>query len=180
MEQNNVQNVVDKQNLNSTENTDTHTVEKNEGAFKVFQTKEDYQKAVDSLISSKLPKKEELDEFKKWQESKKTEAEKQTELTQTLTDTKNENISLKQENQILKSGVNIDDVDYILFKVSKMEGEFEDNLKDFLKENPKYLQTTEVTNTSKEDTGVAVTKNNEKTESGVTAILKEKHPELFN
>ena len=59
-----------------------------------------------------------------------------------------------------------------------MEGEFEDNLKEFLKENPKYLQK-EVT-LPVEDTGLPVTKINENAENGVTAILKQKHPDLFN
>ncbi len=119
-----------------------------------------------------------LEAYKKWQDDQKTETEKQSEFNQKLTDTTNENITLKQENLVLKSGVNADDVDYVVFKVSKMDGEFEDNLKEFLKENPKYLQK-EVT-LPVEDTGLPVTKINENAENGVTAILKQKHPDLFN
>lgn len=148
--------------------------EKNEKTFT--------QEEVNSLLAKerkKMPNKDELKEFNEWKDSKKTDAEKQTELTQKLSDTANENTSLKQENQVLKSGVNVDDVDYVLFKVSKMEGEFEDNLEDFLKNNPKYLKNKNVADTDDEDTGVSVTKNKEKAESGVTAILKAKHPELF-
>lgn len=179
MEQKDVQNVENTEEVNTTENTETQTAE--EKVEKTF-TQSEFTKALKDEVTRKtkgMPSKEELKQFNEWKESQKTEAEKQTELTQKITDTTNENISLKQENQVLKSGVNADDVDYVLFKVSKMEGEFEDNLKDFLKSNPKYLHKEEVTNASNEDTGVAVTKNNEKAENGVTAILKEKHPELF-
>lgn len=166
------------QTAEKTEETVTDTVTKAEEATVKTFTQEE----VNAMISKerkKMPSKEEMQKFNEWKESQKTEAEKQTELTQKITDTTNENISLKQENQVFKSGVNVDDVDYVLFKVSKMEGDFEDNLKEFLNNNPKYLHKEEGTNTSNEDTGVAVTKNNEKAESGVTAILKEKHPELF-
>lgn len=97
-----------------------------------------------------------------------------------MTDTESENTSLKQEIQVLKSGVNIDDVDYILFKVSKMEGEFEDNLKDFLKNNPKYLQTKKDTEETTTTNGTSVKKITEEANSGVNAILKQKHPDLFN
>ena len=41
MEQENVQNV---ETEVTTENTDTQTAKENEGAFKVFKTKEEYQK----------------------------------------------------------------------------------------------------------------------------------------
>ena len=64
-----------------------------------------------------------------------------------------------------------------MFKVGKMEGEFDENLVEFLKENPKF--------TTKEETKVASTtgvktSGVENKDSGVTAILKAKHPELFN
>lgn len=125
-----------------TEETVTDTVTKTEKAEERTFTQEEVN-AMIMKAQKKLPSKDELKAFNDWKESQKTEAEKQTELTQRLTDTSNENTALKQENQILKSGVNANDVDYVLFKVSKMEGEFEDNLKDFLKDNPKYLQKEE-------------------------------------
>ena len=161
-----------------TEETVTQTDEKTEEKSEKTFTQDE----VNALLKKerkKIPDKEELEKFKSWQESQKTEAQKQSEFNQKLTDTTNENISLKQENQVLRSGVNADDVDYVVFKVSKMEGEFEDNLKVFLKDNPKYLQKEVVDNSGAKDTGISVTKINESSESGVTAILKQKHPDLF-
>lgn len=161
-----------------TEETVQNTVEKTEQEPKTFTQEE-----VNAMLNKekkKMPSKEDLKAFREWQEAQKTDAEKQKELTQRMTDTESENTSLKQEIQVLKSGVNIDDVDYILFKVSKMEGEFEDNLKDFLKTNPKYLQTKKDTEETTTTNGTSVKKLNEEANSGVNAILKQKHPDLFN
>lgn len=167
------------QTVENTEVPVTEPVVKTEakGEEKTFTQEE-----VNAMIlkaQKKMPSKEEMQAFNEWKESQKTEAEKQTELTQKIHDTENENVSLKQEIQVLRSGVNADDVDYVLFKVSKMEGDFEDNLNDFLKDNPKYLQSTEVTEPANKDTGIPVTKVDGQKENGVTAILKNKHPELF-
>lgn len=161
-----------------TEETVQNAVEKTEQEPKTFTQEE-----VNAMLNKekkKMPSKEDLKAFREWQEAQKTDAEKQKELTQKMTDTESENTSLKQEIQVLKSGVNIDDVDYILFKVSKMEGEFEDNLKDFLKTNPKYLQTKKDTEETTTTNGTSVKKLNEEANSGVNAILKQKHPDLFN
>ena len=123
-----------------------------------------------------MPSKEELKAYKEWQETQKTaeqkEAEKETEYKKTLS----EKESLVQENQVLKAGVNIDDVDYVVFKVSKMEGEFQENLEKFLKENPKYKgQEQEI---EQKATGTPVKTISSK-ESGVMAILKAKYPEIY-
>lgn len=168
----------DAQEAEKTEGTVTQTEEKTEGE----ETKTFTQEEVNAMLAKerkKIPSKEDMKAFNDWKESQKTEAQKQSEFNQKLTDTTNENISLKQENQVLKSGVNAEDVDYVVFKVSKMEGEFEDNLKEFLKKNPKYLQKEVVDDSSTKDTGVSVTKINESSENGVTTILKQKHPDLF-
>lgn len=159
----------------------TQTDDKIEGKSEVKTFTQEEVNAMVLKAENKINKKYEnvdLEAYSKWQESQKTETEKQTELTQKMTDTKNENIALKQENQVLKSGVNADDVDYVVFKVSKMEGEFEDNLKDFLKENPKYLQKEEQ-GSSNESSGTSVTRINENKDSIVAGILKKKHPDLF-
>lgn len=71
-----------------------------------------------------MPTKEELKEFKDWQESQKTAEQKQAEKEAEYQKTLNELNTLKQTNAVLKAGVNKDDADYVLFKVSKMEGRF--------------------------------------------------------
>lgn len=161
-------------------NVDTQTTDKNEGQAE-NDIKAEAQKIADAMLAKKMknmPSKEELKAFKEWQESQKTAEQKQAEKEKEYQKTLDKNTTLEQENKVLKSGVNVDDVDYVVFKVSKMEGEFDDNLKEFLKENKKFLKQEEKTEETKA-TGTAVRKINS-SDSGVTAILKEKHPELFN
>ena len=140
-------------------------------------TQEDVDKIVKERLK-KMPSKEELKAYKEWQETQKTaeqkEAEKETEYKKTLS----EKESLVQENQVLKAGVNIDEVDYVLFKVSKKEGNFEENLQEFLKENPKYIKNKETEETELKATGTPVKTIGSK-ESGVMAILKAKYPEIY-
>lgn len=161
-----------------TEGTVTDTVEKTEKTATKTFTQEEVN-ALEMKWKKKMPSKEELEEFNQWKESKKTEAEKQTELTKNNVDLANRNTLLEQKLLVSDSEALKEYRDFIQFTVSQMEGDFEENLKEYLKNNPQYLQSVEVTSISKEDTGVAVTKANEKAESGVTAILKQKHPELF-
>ena len=162
--------------VEETGGTVTQTEDKTEEIEKTF-TQEDVDKIVKERLK-KMPSKEELKAFKDWQEAQKTveqkQAEKETEYQKTLS----EKESLVQENLVLKSGVNIDDVDYVVFKVSKKEGDFGNNLQEFLKENPKYLKNEQHNETELKATGTPVQTISSK-ESGVMAILKAKHPELY-
>jgi hypothetical protein len=137
---------------------------------------EEAQKMVNGALAKKLPPKEEMEAFKKWQESQKTESEKQAEALKELETLRQEKLNTQRENALLKKGINEEDIDYIMFKVGKMEGEFDENLVEFLKENPKFTtkEETKVVTTGVKTSGV------ENKDSGVTAILKQKHPELFN
>ena len=140
-------------------------------------TLEEAQKMVNSALAKKLPPKEEMDAFKQWKESQKTEADKQAETLKELETLRQEKLNTQRENALLKKGINVDDIDYVMFKVGKMDGEFDENLVEFLKENPKFTAKEEKTVAS--TTGVK-TSGVSNTDSGVTAILKAKHPELFD
>lgn len=166
--------------VEGTGEADTQTADNNQNE-KTVDVKTEAQKIADGIVAKKMkgmPTKEELKAFKDWQESKKTEAEKQTELTQDNVNLKNQNSLLTQKLAVVDAGVDKEYRDFIQFTVSQMEGEFEDNLDTFLKENPKYLQKEETVETPK-TTGVEIKKIAEKAENGVAAILKAKHPELF-
>ena len=140
-------------------------------------TLEEAQKMVDGALAKKLPPKEKMDAFRKWEESQKTEADKQAETLKELETLRQEKLNTQRENALLKKGINENDIDYVMFKVGKMEGEFDENLVEFLKETPKFTAKEEksVANT----TGIK-TSGVENKDSGVTAILKSKHPELFD
>ena len=139
-------------------------------------TLEEAQKMVNGALAKKLPPKEEMDAFKQWKESQKTEADKQAETLKELETLRQEKLNTQRENALLKKGINEEDIDYVMFKVGKMDGEFDENLVEFLKENPKF--TTKEETKKPETTGV---KSNgvENKDTGVLAILKAKHPELY-
>ena len=139
-------------------------------------SKEEAQKMVNSALAKKLPPKEEMDAFKKWKESQKTEADKQAETLKELETLRQEKLNTQRENSLLKKGINESDMDYVMFKVGKMDGEFDENLVEFLKENPKFTtkEETKVNTTGVKTSGV------DNKESGVTAILRAKRPDLFN
>lgn len=167
-------------NAEGTGNVDTQTTNQNEGqaSEKTF-TQEELNKIVQERLEKekkKMPSKEDLKAFKDWKESQKTEAEKKAEKEAEYQKTLNELNNLKQTNAVLEAGVNKDDADYVLFKVSKMEGEFEENLAKFLKDNPKYLKQ-ELEQAEPKATGAPV-RTISSGSDGVTAILKAKHPEI--
>ena len=112
-----------------TEETVTESVEKAEKKEEKTFTQEEVN-AMLKKENAKMSKKYEgidLDAYKEWKENQKTaeqkQAEKETEYQKTLT----KNAELESENKAFKAGVNKDDVDYVVFKVSKMDGDFEDN-----------------------------------------------------
>lgn len=171
--------VENKEIVEETGNTVTQTEEKTEGEVEKTFTQEEvnsYLRKEKAKILKDIPSKEELKAFKEWQEGQKTAEQKQTEKETQYQKTLLEKQSLVQENQVLKAGVNTEDVDYVVFKVSKMEGEFDENLAQFLKENPKYLGPK--SETEQKATGTPVKTISSK-ESGVMAILRAKYPEIY-
>lgn len=178
LENQNTTNTVESTNTEVTGNVDTQTTEKNEGKAEV-DVKAEAQKIADAMLAKKMkgmPSKEELKAFKEWQESQKTAEQKQAEKEAEYKKTLNELNTLKQTNAVLEAGVSKDDADYVLFKVSKMEGEFDENLAKFLKDNPKYLEK-ELTPTEPKATGTSVKSISSKND-GVLGILASKHPEI--
>ena len=132
-------------------NVEEKKSEETKGEGKTF-TQEEFNEALKKEVARKtkgIPSKEELNAYNEWKESQKSEEEKKSEKEQEYQKTISERDSYKKENSLLRKGVNIDDLDYVLFKVSKMEGEFDDNLETFLNDNPKYLGKTEETKETK-------------------------------
>lgn len=142
-----------------TETTETEKVETNTEEPKKEEktfTQEDFDKALQNAIKLKtkgIPSKEELKAYNEWKESQKTAEEKNAERERQTQELTNERDNLKRENLLLRKGVKNDDLDYVLFKVSRMEGEFEENLDDFLKDNSKFLAKDEPKETKTVDLG---------------------------
>ena len=164
-------------NAEGTGNVDTQTTNQNEGQAEKTFTQEELNKIVQERLDKekkKMPSKEDLKAFKDWKESQKTAEEKQAEKEAEYQKTLNELNTLKQTNAVLEAGVNKDDVDYVLFKVSKMEGNFDENLTKFLMDNPKYKESEPE---GQKATGTQVKKINSQND-GVLGILASKHPEI--
>lgn len=162
-----------------TETTATEQVETNsEQVVEKTFTQEEVNSIVKERLAKEkkgIPSKEELAEYNKWKESQKTQQDKYDELVKKDGEKETTITNLKRENEVLKAGItDADEIEFIVYKVSKMEGDFTDNLKQYLTDNPKYVKRQEIKATGVETKTTTVAK-----EDGVTAILKAKHPDLF-
>ena len=162
-----------------TETTTTEEVETNreEVVEKTFTQEEVNNIVKERLEKAKkgIPSKEELTKYNEWKESQKTQQDKYDELVKKDGEKETTITNLKRENEVLKAGItDADEIEFIVYKVGKMEGDFSDNLKQYLTDNPKYVKRQEIKATGVETKTTTVAK-----EDGVTAILKAKHPDLF-
>ena len=174
MEQENVQNVTEEK---VTENTETQTAE--EKVEKTFATQEDFNEALKKEVARKtrnLPSEEDLKAFNEWKESQKTETEKSLEKDKKIETLEKQLAYAENKSVVANAGVDAKFQKFVLSEVSEIEGDFEDNLKDYLKENPQYLVSKVET---PKTNGVATKKISDDADDGVTAILKAKHPDLF-
>ena len=173
MEQEDVQNVTEEK---VTENTETQTVE--EKVEKTFATQEDFNEALKKEVARKtrnLPSKEDLKAFNEWKESQKTETEKSLEKDKKIETLEKQLAYAENKSVVANAGVDSKFQKFVLSEVSEIEGDFEDNLRYYLKENPQFLiSKVETPKTN----GVATKKIGNEAESGVTAILKAKHPDI--
>ena len=154
-----------------TEVSGEQPVEKNEKTFT-----QDEVNAMLAKEKKKMPSKEDLKAFNEWKESQKTESEKQLEKDKKIEALEKQLTYAENKSVVANAGVDSKFQKFVLSEVSEMEGDFEDNLKDYLKENPQFLiSKVETPKTN----GVATKKISEDADDGVTAILKQKHPDLF-
>lgn len=162
-----------------TETTATKNVENNSAEVVKTFTQDEVNAIVKERLAKAqkgIPSKEELTKYNEWKESQKTQQDKYDELIKNDAEKDSTISNLKKENLVLKSGVtDTDEIEFIVYKVSKMDGDFEDNLKQYLADNPKHIKKEET-----KATGVQSNNSTVARESGVSAILKAKHPELFN
>lgn len=169
------------QNVQEVE-TETTAVEETEINSEEVVEKTFTQDEVNAIVEKRLakaqkgiPSKEELTKYNEWKESQKSQEDKYNDLLKSSGEKDTTISSLEREIQVRKSGISDDDdVEFILYKVGKMEGDFSDNLQEYLTNNPKYVKRQETKATGVETKSSSVAK-----EDGVTAILKAKHPELF-
>jgi len=147
---------MDKENNQKTEPVTQTETEKEQTVDKAEEKEEAKtftQEEVNSLIKKekdKISKKYEgvdIEEYKKWKDSQKTDAEKQQEIANELSKKELELASTKHLIAILGKGIKSEDADYVQFKIEHQDGDFNENLEQFLKDNPKYVETDEVKTT---------------------------------
>lgn len=125
------------------------------------------QEQVNTMLAKErknMPSKEELDSFNKWKESQKTEADKKREADEKTQKELQEGNAAKRELQVLKADVSKQFSGYVAYEVAKMDGDFKENLTQYLKDHPEFLQSNEqkvVKRTSASMTGKAQTSENE-------------------
>jgi len=163
--------------------TETTTVEETEtNSVEEVVEKTFTQDEVNAIVKERLakaqkgiPSKEELTKYNEWKESQKTQEDKYNDLLKSNGEKDSTISTLIMENEVLKAGItDADDVEFIVYKVGKMDGDFSENLKEYLTNNPKFAKRQETKATGVDNKTTMVAK-----EDGVTAILKAKHPDLF-
>ena len=162
-----------------TATTTTDQVEnKNAEVVKTFTQEEVNGIVKDRLAKAQkgIPSKEELAKYNEWKESQQSQQEKYDNLVKNSNEKDNTISTLEKENAVLKAGItDQDEIEFICYKVGKMDGDFKENLTQYLADNPKYTKKQET-----KATGVETKPQTAPQDTGVTAILKAKHPELFN
>lgn len=147
-----------------TEGTVTQTVNKTEEKTEKTFTQEEVN-AMLKKENAKVSKKYEgidLEAYKKWEESQKTAEQKQQEEIVKMQNLKNDNDFKTQMLEIMKRGLNYDEAEFVQFKLSKMNGDFEENLEEYLKNNKtaeKKEKKTTTTGFSQNNTNTVVSED---------------------
>ncbi len=135
---------------NNTEGTGTEPVKKTEQ--KTFTQEE--VNALEIKWKKKLPSKEEMEEFNKWKNDKKTNEEKYADIVKENEKLKNDLACAENKSVVANAGVDSKFQKFVLAEVSGLDGDFEENLTNYLKDNPQYLVNKE--NSSKpKSTGIS-------------------------
>lgn len=121
----------------------------------------------------KLPNDEELKAYREWKKSQQSEAEKAAEREKELAELHSKKTDLERELAVLKAGVRAKDADYVIFKVSRMDGDFSENLARFLKDNTEFTQPETV-----KVEGTKHTISAPEQEDGVTKEFLKRNPNL--
>ena len=106
------------------------------------------QKEVNEIVKNRLdrerkkyPNDEELKVFNQWKESQQSEQDKYQDLNNRYEELKKEYVTYKNYNLVKNENVNELFIDFVIDKVSKQDGDFDENLKVFKKHNPQFFDT---------------------------------------
>ena len=94
--------------------------------------------------------------YKEWEESQKTNEEKYADILKENEKLKNDLAYAENKSVVANAGVDSKFQKFVLSEVSLMDGDFEENLKNYLKENSQYL----VNNETKTPKSTGIPQNN--------------------
>lgn len=154
----------------NTEGTGTTPVNKNEGT----EAKTFTQEEVNALIlkaTKKMPSKEELDAFNQWKEDQKTEAQKNKDILDENSKLRNQLSMYENLEKVENAGIDKKFSKFVLSEISEKDGEIEDLIKDYIKDNPHFLSSKE---NSKKSTGFSQNTTSE-TKTEEQAYLDKKY-----
>ena len=123
------------------EKTEEKVVEQTTEKTEKTYTQAEYN-ALDKKLKEKYEKKYEgidLAKYKEWEESQKTAEEKNAERIKENETLKARIVELENMQVVANAGIDSRFQKFVLSEVSTMEGDFEDNLKSYLKDNSQYL-----------------------------------------
>ena len=149
---------------NENKNAVTQTVDKTEEKAEKTFTQEEVNAMV-KKENAKILKKYEgvnLEAYKQWEESQKTAEQKQQEEIIKMQNLQNDNDFKTQMLEIMKKGLSYDEAEFVQFKLSKMNGDFEENLETYLKNNKtteKEEKKTTTTGFSQNNTNTVVSED---------------------
>ena len=153
--------------VEKTEVSGEQPVEKNEKTFT--------QEEVNAMLAKekkKMPSKEDMKAFNEWKESQKTEEDKKNEILLENETLKKQLLIAENKSVVANAGVDSKFQKFVLSEVSLMDGDFEENLKNYLKENSQYL----VNNETKTPNSTGIPQNNaNKSVSDKQAYLDKKY-----
>lgn len=132
-------------NQNAVTQTDDKTVVVDAQTTSQNEPKTFTQEEVNAMIlkaENKINKKYEgvdLKAYNEWKESQKTETEKQSEIIKENESLKAQLREAENKSVVANAGVDSKFQRFVISEISNQEGDFEDNLKNYLKDNPQFL-----------------------------------------
>ena len=152
------------------EGTGTEPVTKTEVATVKTFTQEEVN-ALEMKWKKKMPSKEDLEAFNQWKESQKTEVEKNKEILDENSRLKTQISIYENLDKVENAGVDKKFAKFVLSEISGKDGEIEDLIKDYVKNNPQFLMSKE---DSKKSTGFSQN-NTSQAKSEEQAYLDKKY-----
>lgn len=136
-----------------TEGTGTEPVKK---AEKNNFTQEEVNAMILKEVNKVIKKYEGVDlkKYKEWEDQNKTNEEKYADIVKENEKLKNDLAYAENKSVVANAGVDSKFQKFVLSEISDLDGDFKENLTNYLKDNPQYLVNKDNSNKSNKSTGI--------------------------